>query len=283
MAQLNGVVSNLNGSAGQLTFKRLKGRTIVSEKITKTSNPRTTAQQKHRMKWPNIIRMYSGISPLLNCAFEKKPGITTDYNMFVKTNFAGSKVYLTKNEIATRACVAAPYQITAGSINPITWEGEPGVSVTNISLDTLNITPETTVREFSNAVILNNADFNYGEQISFIMVRQTIHPITGFPMCKFSGESIVLDRSSNVKVYDLVSEAGFSTRDGKLACKLEKEFQGAYAWVHSSKLFGKTLVSTQVMTIKNDIYDKYSSEDAYQRAVNSYGGERKDFLTPEEV
>ena len=49
------------GSAGSMTFKRVAGRTIVSEKATVVTNPRTAAQQRHRMKWPNLIRMYAGI------------------------------------------------------------------------------------------------------------------------------------------------------------------------------------------------------------------------------
>ena len=35
-----------------------------------------------------------------------------------------------------------------------------------------------------------------------------------------------------------------------------------------------------MLTIKNDLYEQYTSEDAYQRAVNSYGGENNAFLTP---
>lgn len=273
----------MSGSVGQLTFKRMAGRTVVSEKVSTVTNRRTSAQQKHRMKWPNLIRMYSGVSPLLNCAFEKKSSGISDYNMFVKTNFAASKVYLTKSETASMACVAAPYQITAGSLDTVTWDGEPGASVTNIKVGSLNITDTTTVKELSNAVVLNNAEFNYGEQISFIIVRQEKHPITGFPMCRFKGECIVLDKNSDVKVYDIVSKEGFSVSNGRLACSLGSNFQGAYAWVHSSKESGQTLVSTQVMTVKNDLYDEYSSEAAYQRAVKTYGGENDDFLTPNDT
>ena len=73
MAQVAGILSKMTGSAGQFTFKRISGKTIVSEKVTTTTNTRTTAQQKHRMKWPNLIKMYAGVAPLLNCAFENKP------------------------------------------------------------------------------------------------------------------------------------------------------------------------------------------------------------------
>ena len=38
MAILTGIISKLNGSAGNLTFKQLGGKTVVSEKISSTTN-----------------------------------------------------------------------------------------------------------------------------------------------------------------------------------------------------------------------------------------------------
>ena len=168
-----------------------------------------------------------------------------------------------------------------GSLESISVTGEAGSSVTDIDLGALEITAETTVKEFSNAIVMNNLGFNYGDQIAFIQVDQVIHPITGYPQCRFTGESVVLDKGSETKLLNLVSTAGFSVKEGKLACQLAEDFQGAYAWVHSRKESGKTLVSTQVLTVKNDLYAEYSSEAAYQRAVATYGGENSNFLTPE--
>ena len=51
MAILNGLINKMKGSAGQLTFKRLNGQTVVSERPTKISNPRTEAQQRQRTRW----------------------------------------------------------------------------------------------------------------------------------------------------------------------------------------------------------------------------------------
>ena len=44
MAILNGILKHLNGSAGQLTFKTVNGRTIVSEKVTTVRNVRSPRQ-----------------------------------------------------------------------------------------------------------------------------------------------------------------------------------------------------------------------------------------------
>ena len=83
MAELRGILSKLSGSAGQFTFKRVNGHTIMSEKASITTVRRSRAQQPHGMKWPNLIKTYAGIATLLNCAFENKSKSVSDYNMLV--------------------------------------------------------------------------------------------------------------------------------------------------------------------------------------------------------
>ena len=286
MAQLTGIISKLNGSAGQLTFKRSGGKTIVSEKVTTTTNRRTSAQQKQRMKWANIVAMYKGVAPLLNMAFENKASGVSDYNMFMKLNLQMTPVYLTKSEVAASACVAAPYQITQGSLPSVIVTGAAGASVTDIKLGSLSaITASTTVKEFSNAVVENNADYDYGDQIAFIRCVQSVNAISKAPQCEFYGESIVLDKSSEVCVLDAISNnSGFGVSGGYLAIGSDwGEASGAYAWVHSRLSNGKTLVSTQILICDNDtVYDEYTGDDAYKRAVETYGGENSNFLTPDE-
>ena len=63
MARLTGIISKLKGSAGNLTFRRDRGKTLVSEKVTETTNAKTELQLKHRMKWANIIHTYCCSAP----------------------------------------------------------------------------------------------------------------------------------------------------------------------------------------------------------------------------
>ena len=69
MARLNGILTKLQGSVGSFTFKQNGGQTVVSEKITQTTNAKTNGQQKQRMKWTNVIRMYQVLTPYLKLAF----------------------------------------------------------------------------------------------------------------------------------------------------------------------------------------------------------------------
>ena len=270
----------MTGSVGQFTFRRLAGATIVSEKATTVNNTRTASQLQQRTKWGNLVRLYSGISPLLNMAFENKPPRNSDFNLFIKLNVAGAEVRLTKAEVAAKACVAAPCIVSMGSLPTIEISGNAGESVTNIALGTLSIDGNTTIGDFAKAVVNNNDAFNFGDQIAFLIVRQNVNPITGYPQCTFGGERVTLDKSSTVKLRDAVSATGFSVKEGKLACQLESGFQGSYVWIQSRKENGKTLVSTQVMVMKNDLYADYTSQEAYTRSANSYGGQNNVFLTP---
>ena len=279
MAILNGIIKKMTGSAGQLTFKTVNGQTVVSEKVTVVKNARTAGQQRQRMKWVNIIRMYSGIAPLLKNGFEKKMAQQSDYNMFVRLNSAASPVYLTKPEADGGGCIAAPYQITQGSLPSIVIAGEGAEAQTDIALGSLTISASTTVAEFAKAVVDNNADYNYGDQISFYNILQRVNAETNIPYCQFSACYVVLDKDSAVKLWDLVKKVGFASVGGVLAHG-EDEGDGVFAWVHSRYDNGKTRVSTQFLINANSILADYQDDEAYALACKSYGGENSVFLTP---
>ena len=280
MAILNGILKKLNGSAGSLTFKQVNGQTIVSEKATVVKNTRTPAQQRQRTKWGNVVQMYKGICPLINYGYEAKPAGCSDYNMFMKANMKLTDIYLTRDEVAGGGCIAAPYQLTQGTLPSIVVTGEGDNARTDISLGELTIDENTTVKDFAQAVVNNNADYDYGDQIAFFDVLQRVNAVTGIPYCQFLATNVVLDKASEVKLLDMVSKYGFATVDGFLG-HIEGEGAGVFGWVHSRKASGKTLVSTQSLINNNaEVIAEYSGAEAYKRSVKTYGGESSAFLTP---
>ena len=280
MAILNGILKKLNGSAGSLTFKQYAGQTVVSEKISVVKRSNTPMQMRQRTKWGNVIQMYKGICPLINYGFESKPVGKSDYNMFMKVNMKNSDIYLTREEVAGGGCIAAPYQLTQGTLPSIVTVGEGDNVRTDISLGDLTIDENTTVKDFAQAVVNNNADYDYGDQISFFDVLQRVNAVTGIPYCQFLATNVVLDKASEVKLLDMVSKYGFATVDGFLG-HIEGEGAGVFAWVHSRKSSAKTLVSTQSLINNNDeMIAEYSGDQAYKRSVKTYGGESSAFLTP---
>ena len=280
MAILNGILKKLNGSAGSLTFKQYAGQTVVSEKISVVKKSNTPMQMRQRTKWGNVIQMYKGICPLINYGFESKPVGKSDYNMFIKVNMKGSDIYLTREEVAGGGCIAAPYQLTQGTLPSIVTVGEGDNVRTDISLGDLTIDAETLVKDFAIAVVSNNADYDFGDQISFFDVLQRVNAVTGIPYCQFLATNVVLDKASEVKLLDMVSKYGFATVDGFLG-HIEGEGAGVFGWVHSRKASGKTLVSTQSLINNNaEVIAEYSGAEAYKRSVKTYGGESSAFLTP---
>ena len=280
MAILNGIIKKLNGSAGSLTFKQVNGQTVVSEKVTAVRNARTPMQMRQRTKWGNVVQMYRGIRPLINYGFEHKPQTYNDFHMFMRANMPISDVYLTKQEIAGGGCIAAPYQMTQGSLPSIVITGDAATAKTDIKLGSLVIGENTTVKDFSVAVVTNNPDYDFGDQISFFDILQRQNAVTAIPYCQFFATNVVLDKASEVKLLDLVSKYGFAVVDGCLG-HAEGEGAGVFCWVHSRKQNGKTLVSTQMLISNNaEKLAEYSGEDAYKRSVKTYGGENSAFLTP---
>ena len=281
MGILNGIISKINGSAGNLTFKNLNGQTVISEKVTHIRNPRTNAQMQTRTKWGNIIAMYKGIRPLLNYGFENKPKNLSDYNMFVKLNMQRPAVYLTKQQVAGGGCVACAYQITQGSLPSIVISGTGNNSATDIYLGSLTIGASTTVAEFSQAVVNNNADYKYGDQISFFEITQQTNAETGIPYCQFSASKVILDAADTSVLWDVAGRAGFYGQDSMLG-HYGASFVGAFGWVHSRKSDGKTLVFSQnLIAVNATLLAEHQGDAAYTLSKSSYGASIESFLIPD--
>ena len=281
MAVLNGLLRKMSGSAGDLTFKIQNGLTVVSEKVTKMTNPRSDAQMRVRTRWSNVVAMYSGVRPLLRHGFENKPAGLSDYNMFVKLNMQRTPIYLTKQAVAGGACVATAYQISQGSLPAIVVTGTGQSGVTDIRLGSLDITSNTTVAQFSTKVVENNADYRYGDQISFFLVKQMVNAETGIPYCQFSAAKVILDAANEDKLADVTgSSHDFASVDGKLGHS-GNDGDCAYAWVHTRKSDGKTLVSSQSLLAANTKEAEYKGDAAYNLSKSSYGSSVESFLVPD--
>ena len=280
MAILTGIISKISGSAGNLSFSRSGGQTVIREKVTQIRNPRTNAQMQTRTKWGNIIAVYKGIRPLLNYGFENKPKNLSDYNMFVKVNMQRTPIYLTKQAIAGGACIATAYQISQGSLPAIVVTGTGQNAYTDIRLGSLSIGSSTTVAQFSQAVVENNADYKYGDQISFFLVKQMVNANTEIPYCTFSASKVILDAAdTETKLWDIVNRNGFASSDGVLSHS-GNDGDCAFCWVHTRKSDGKTLVSTQSLVASNSKEAEYKGELAYNLAKSSFGASVESFLVP---
>lgn len=207
---------------------------------------------------------------------EKRPG-ATDMNSFLSVNRqSGRGVFLCKDDVKV-VQVAAPLQISQGSLCAIAHEEDgEGRFVTNIPLGSLNLTPETTVHQFTCA-LMGESDWEEGDRLSLVIVEQG--ETGGLPHCRTKTYGVTLQRDNDLRVAAFFPEAFWGQKDGFLATGSSLP-SCCFTFLHTRQLTsGKVLCSTQVLQNCNRaLVEQYLSEEQFGRAAESYGGIKESFL-----
>ena len=169
MAKVFGINTKIRGKVGEYIYRQTKVGTIVSEAPVKPITPlRTQSQMNIRTQWANLGAIYKQFDSMLRRGFEELPPQMSVYNAFIQANLGVVKVYITKRMKLNGGAILAPYQITRGSLPSISMtKNSNNKLVSSIALGSLTISATTTVAQFSQAVIDNNASFLEGDQITF--------------------------------------------------------------------------------------------------------------------
>lgn len=277
-------IGKAKGSIDNITYSVVGGTTIGKGKVAFPKNPKTLGQMSRRTRWANIIALWQAFTERDKPSFEDKAPRVSDFNEFVGVNIGGQPIYLTKQEADQGGCVVGAYQITRGSLPTLDiTTGTGGVLISSIELGALVIDSETTLKEFSDAVIDNNGDkFINGDQITCFEIAQEINPVTNIPYVRVKSNKVTLNqRDEDTLLADIVSADGFTTVDGKLG--MSHVVDGAATYVHSRiDSDGTVKVSTQTLTARNTLIGQYSTSAARTAAIMSYGGKlTADYLRPD--
>lgn len=286
MGKATGLIKELSGKVGPLMFQQTKSGKVavyVAPEVPETPM-RTKKQMELRLAWGNLGAVYSQFHKTLKRSHEGLEAGRSDYNAFIKDNTRMTCVYLKKYELANGGCVLAPYKISNGKLPSIYCDTNEGnVLVTDIELGELVIDEETTVSEFSTAVLMLNEDWEEGDQLTFFYGQQSTDPVTQVPRAKIRGMKVKLDVSDETPLWDVVKALGFSSVDGYLG--MDRVItDGAAAWVHSREdEQGNLKVSAQWLTVDSSVLQSYMGDAAFEASVQSYGGitNRKVFLRPD--
>ena len=274
MAKVTGVGSQLSGKVGQIIYRNTKHGVVAYEAKPKASVPqRTEAQMRIRTQWSNLAAVYKQFNSTLKNGFEGLNGMMSDYNAFIQANTNVVRVYVPKQVRLNGGSVLAPYQITRGSLPSIAVsKNAGGVLVSDVALGSLTIGAQTTVAEFSTAVIANNEGWEDGDLITFFYGRQIMDAVTKIPRARISGWKVMLDTTDNSLLQSVVSAMGFSSVGGYLGMS-QAISDGAAVWIHCRDVAGSELkVSTQYMYVDSSVLAQYQTSDAFGTAANSYGG-----------
>lgn len=282
MAKGNMLLGYARGKVGSLVFKRQNGQQVSVPYNPSPRNARTRAQMEQRSQLSNLVAFYRAGIALLNHAFTSRPSNRSSYNEFVSKNLNAVNIYLTKEMTQAGGCVVAPYQISDGTLPAIQISGQGVNAVTNIAVGQLAIGAETTIGELSAALVANNANIEYGMQLSYISAVQSTDPASGYPVVSFGLYEITLSDSSEL-VSDYLPEQSYNVVGGFLAHGALVA-DGGFAWILSKKdENGKLVASPQKMIVTSqNLYQAYSGNAAATRAVASYNAASDSFLTPGE-
>ena len=238
-----------------------------------------------RVRWANLVNFYRANKSWMKFAFETKPTNRTDYNQFMSLNAGTSRIYLPKSIANQGACVVDGYKMTQGSLPSIEYTEVEAGWATNLFLTSgFTLEETTTVAEVSQALISSNPALREGDQISFIRLTQQTNSGSGVPFVVVRKYEVILN-SSDLRFFRVFMPfAYFDTTEsgGQTALKVEDSGNsGGFLLILSRTTGGKTYVSTQSVIVANNAatIEAYSSANALQTAIDSYGESTEPFLT----
>lgn len=279
-------VGKAKGSMGTITYTTRAGKTLGKDRIRLTTNPKTFAQMRRRVQWANIVNIWHAFNGLLHPSFQDRTALISDFNRFVGVNIGRVPVYLTQGEASQGGAVVAPYQMSWGTLPPISvsTNGLAGEVGTDISLGTLTVGDSTTLKQFSRAIIESNQHFQNGDQITAFVLLQTVNTVTGVPYTEVRAFEVTLNTEDNeTLVADLDPELYVFANQGETdKLGMNQSVNGGVVYIHS-RLTGDntTLVSSQRLVVSNTLLASYQSGAKLSAAVKSYGGDTASaYLTP---
>lgn len=270
--------------AGAVIYQAM-GQTRSRELAASVANPRTESQMSQRVKWANLVNFYRANKGWMKFAYETKKPSQSDYNKFMSLNVASSRIYIPKGYAAQGACIVDAYTMTQGSLPSIETTATADGWDTNLYLQNASALPENpTVKEVSEQLLAANPALREGDQLSFIRLTQQTNPNTGVPYVVVRKYEVILNTSSVKFFYEYMPQEYIAFNiSANPDCMevLDSGNAGGFLLVLSRTTGGKTYVSTQSIVVANNaaLIDAYSSQNALQTAIDSYGESSEPFLT----
>lgn len=264
---------------GKLSLKR--DGTISTAEVA-TNDQQTPLQMARRITWSNIIANYRVLKDALREGWENIPEGQSLFNQFISVNARTAPYALTKSDFKAGACIVAPYQITRGSLDPIKVDTSAGVPLakTNIAVGSLTIDNSTTIAQLAEAIVENNAEWEYGDKLTYISMTQYVK--SGVPKVAVSYAAITLVEDSNVVLADEVSLQGLKNVGGYIGHDSAAPI-GGFCWVHSRHDAANNLLLSNQLVIANndDMIARYTTVEARLSAAESYGANFKNLVVLE--
>lgn len=276
--------TNLVGSVGGVTYRRVGGVTVASQKVPMhVTHTQTAALMLTRMKWVNLVALWKVINATgWHPSFQRENRRISDFNMFLRANFEAAATFITKGISRSYGSVVAPVRLTSGSVlsEVVVEYGGSNFPETDLMYGG-TIGNSTTLKAFSDDIVASNDGWQIGDKLIILVVRQLT--ADGIPYGKADALAVTLrndDDASTTLLKDIIDVSLLSVVDGCLA--LSGPVNGGVAAVHSRIVDGETICSNSSLVVQNTYLSSYQGLTAFNAAAESYGGvARNQLLTPD--
>lgn len=267
------------GKVGDLVFSRRLGQQVTRAYNPSPLNPQSDAQMSQRTRLSGLVAAYRAMRIILGHSFTDRKEGATSYNAFVSANMAMAP-FLSKEQARQGVVIVLPYIVSRGVLSRIFVSGSGDNAYTNIGLGALVIDDDTTIAEFSQAVIQNNASWEEGDQLTYFSVVQTALPgQSQYPHVSAQKFKVTLSLSNEETLRTYLPDYGSATVNGFLGHGAHFAAEG-FCWIHSRKdASGALQVSTQDLICNID-NSQWTSPAQEEYAKRSYGVNAEDYLVP---
>lgn len=274
----------LKGRVGAFSYYTSTGGRQIARVAQNASNygesaSRTELQQTRRVKWANLVNFYKANRDIFARAFETKKPNQSDYNKFMQNNIPIGEVALTKKEAQSGAIVLDYFNMSEGSLHPISDRIDNNIVLSYLELPGVTDISDLTIGEFSTKIIDANPQLREGDQISYVTYQQLMDSFE-IPYYTRILIEVTLYRDSTESMARVDPNDTLRVSNGVLAGPHGGKTFGACFFL--SRLSGSQLqVSTEYLMLNNENWiNEYSNKNAIQRAIDSYGLTKTAFLTP---
>lgn len=161
-------------SAGSLTFKRRKsdGRVIVSQKIETFHNHRTTRSMQNKLPMINTQAMYRFLKNQVRENMEPDGSKRSAYSTYLHLNKPLTRSWLPQQEAHNGNAILEPHYISNGTLMPVLCQLDGDNKMLTDILSGLNSFEGVTVGEWSRDLLEHNADYQSGDLLRLVYLRQ---------------------------------------------------------------------------------------------------------------
>lgn len=271
------------GRIGETTYYISGGQQIARQALNSSNfgetARRSSAQQRRRVLWANLVNFYKASAGWMPKAFETKKRNQSDYNKFMQLNINTARIALTKDEAAAGSLIIDAFLVSQGSLPSISISKSVESWRTNISVGGLTIGPDTTVAEFSEAVIRANENVREGMQLSFVSYQQSRDVLNIYrSTCRLY--EVTIDTKNENDLENYLPDFCAKNVEGFLGTSANISV-GGFTYILSEESTSGIKVSTQQLVSTNDaLIRQYSSADQLDKAVLSYGLDKEVVLSP---